>query len=421
MVEKFGSDQSQLAIFGGGVITEDGAVLVSGESTGKDSLLFGPAALREIQSGIANSDWAVPPADIASNIDDASNPLPYWSVTAGSGWSAVSVASDDFFVGGNGSGRSVRVVCAPSTPLDRQISLTRITPIASNVNRAHSYYPEVYVAAGATSTTIGISLTTSYLDSTFTTISSGPSRTSTTVGIGLYAPTAQNVNMAAPSNAAYIQLTIAFTVNAVGGSGALTQGFTISECRLVRGDEALLVSELTTPGTYAPALIQQNNGVLTITPASAVQINGANSNYLARITATAAQALTNNTLTKITFNTASSTPTTDSYDPKAWFDNANDQITIGQAGFYNITANVGFATNATGRRLVQIFVNGSDRGSVNVTAATAGTTLLSISTNVYLAVGDTVEVQALQQSGGALNTVSVTGVYPVLSVGRIGA
>lgn len=267
MVEKFGSDQSQLAIFGGGVITEDGAVLVSGESTGKDSLLFGPAALREIQSGIANSDFAVPPADIASNIDDASNPLPYWSVTAGSGWSAVSVASDDFFVGGNGSGRSVRVVCAPSTPLDRQISLTRITPIASNVNRAHSYYPEVYVAAGATSTTIGISLTTSYLDSTFTTISSGPSRTSSTVGIGLYAPTAQNVNMAAPSNAAYIQLTIAFTVNAVGGSGALTQGFTISECRLVRGDEALLVSELTTPGTYAPALIQQSNGTLTVTPA----------------------------------------------------------------------------------------------------------------------------------------------------------
>ncbi len=274
MVEKFGSDQSQLAIFGGGVITEDGAVLVSGESAGKDSLLFGPAALREIQSGIANSDFAVPPADIASNIDDSSNPLPYWSVTAGSGWSAVSVAADDFIVGGSGSGRSVRVVCAASTPLDRQISLTRITPIASNVNRAHSYYPEVYVAAGATSTTIGISLTTSYLDSTFTTISSGPSRTSTTVGVGLYAPTAQNVNMAAPSNAAYIQLTIAFVVNAVGGSGGSEQGFTISECRLVRGDEALLVSELTTPATYAPAILQQKNGVLTIEPASSVQING---------------------------------------------------------------------------------------------------------------------------------------------------
>ena len=94
---------------------------------------------------------------------------------------------------------------------------------------------------------------------------------------------------------------------------------------------------------------------------------------------------------------------------------------ISQDGFYNITANVGFATNTTSRRLVQIFVNGSDRGSVNVTAAAAGTTLLTVSTNVYLVATDYVEVHALQQSGGALNTVSVTGVYPVLSVGRIGA
>ena len=152
-----------------------------------------------------------------------------------------------------------------------------------------------------------------------------------------------------------------------------------------------------------------------------VNINGANSLWLSRITATAAQSLTNNTTTKLTFNTASATPDIDSYDPQGWFDNANDRITVGQAGFYNITANVGFATNATGRRLVQILVNGSDRGSVNVTAATAGTTLLTVSTNVYLVATDYVEVQALQQSGGALNTVSVTGAYPVLSVGRIGA
>jgi hypothetical protein len=150
-------------------------------------------------------------------------------------------------------------------------------------------------------------------------------------------------------------------------------------------------------------------------------LNGANSNWLARITATATQSLTNNTATKITFNTASATPTTDSYDPQTWFDNANDRIVIGQDGFYNITANIGFATNATGRRLVQIFVNGADRGSVQVAALSGATTLLSVSTNVYLVATDYVEVHALQQSGGALNTVFVAGVYPVLSVGRIGA
>jgi hypothetical protein len=142
---------------------------------------------------------------------------------------------------------------------------------------------------------------------------------------------------------------------------------------------------------------------------------------VSRITNTATQSLTNNTATKLTFDTASSSPTTDSYDPKNWFSNANDRIVIGQAGFYTISANVGFATNATGRRLVQIYVNGSDRGGVQVAALSGATTILSVSTNVYLAATDYVEVFALQQSGGALNTVSVTGVYPALSVGRIGA
>jgi hypothetical protein len=151
------------------------------------------------------------------------------------------------------------------------------------------------------------------------------------------------------------------------------------------------------------------------------RLDGANSNWLARVSATATQSLTNNATTKITFNTASSTPDIDSYDPQGWFDNANDRIVIGQAGFYTISANVGFATNATGRRLVQIYVNGSDRGGVQVAALSGATTILSVSTNVYLAVNDYVEAFALQQSGGALNTVFVAGVYPALSVGRIGA
>jgi hypothetical protein len=152
-----------------------------------------------------------------------------------------------------------------------------------------------------------------------------------------------------------------------------------------------------------------------------VKIIGENSNYVARVTATAAQSLTNNTVTKITFNTASATPDIDSYDPNGWFNNANDRIVIGQDGFYNISANVGFATNATSRRLVLIYVNGVQREGVQVTASSAGTTLLSISTNVYLVADDYVEVHALQQSGGALNTVISAGVTPFLSVGRIGA
>jgi hypothetical protein len=151
-------------------------------------------------------------------------------------------------------------------------------------------------------------------------------------------------------------------------------------------------------------------------------IGGANSLYVSRASvASAAQSLTNNTSTTILLDTASTTPTTGTYDPKSWFNNANDRIAIGQDGFYAVTANIAFAANATGRRAVNIIVNGSDAGGIQVLASPAGSTILSVSTNLYLAAGDLVTMSAIQQSGGALNTVVVAGVYPALSVGRIGA
>jgi hypothetical protein len=186
-------------------------------------------------------------------------------------------------------------------------------------------------------------------------------------------------------------------------------------------------------GTVTSATVKAGpgSGIIYLQPAATAAgrvqvdgdlvIDGANSEYVARVSHTATQSLTNNAGTKITFNTASSTPTIDSYDPQGWFDNANDRIVVGQDGFYNIIAGVGFASNATGRRFVQIHVNGSDRATMQVQALSGATTLLIASTNVYLFATDYVEAFALQQSGGALNTVSVTGVYPVLSVARIGA
>lgn len=153
-----------------------------------------------------------------------------------------------------------------------------------------------------------------------------------------------------------------------------------------------------------------------------LNINGDNSFWVARASvASATQSLTNNSSTTILLDTASTTPTTGTYDPKSWFNNANDRIAVGQAGFYCVTANIAFAANATGRRTLTIAVNGADAGSVNVLAAPAGSTILSVSTNLYLAAGDLVTMTALQQSGGALNTAVVAGVYPALSLGRIGA
>jgi hypothetical protein len=84
------------------------------------------------------------------------------------------------------------------------------------------------------------------------------------------------------------------------------------------------------------------------------------------------------------------------------------RLTIVTAGIYDIKGSVGFAVNGTGIRDVYISKNG-----VNLSANYGGTvssgfcaSLPITVPDVTLAVGDYIEMQALQNSGGALNTVA---------------
>jgi hypothetical protein len=181
-------------------------------------------------------------------------------------------------------------------------------------------------------------------------------------------------------------------------------------------------------GTVTGATVKSGPGIgiIYLKPANTtqgrVQIDGPNSLWVSRATvASATQSLANNTDTKILLDTASTTPNGDSYDPKGWFSNANDQITVQQSGVYNIQGCVGFAANATSRRGMTLLVNGSVVAATQVAASPANETSLNISTNVYLFSGDVVQMNARQNSGGALSTTVVTGTYPVLSVARVGA
>ena len=181
-------------------------------------------------------------------------------------------------------------------------------------------------------------------------------------------------------------------------------------------------------GTVTSATVKAGpgSGIIYLQPAATtagrVQIDGPNSLWVARASvASATQSFTNNTGATVLLDTASTTPTTGTYDPKSWFNAANDRIAIGQAGFYAVTANIAFAANATGRRIVSINVNGTEVTSTTAMAAPTGSSILCATTNLYLASGDLVTMSGLQTSGGALSTVVVAGAYPALSVGRIGA
>ena len=443
MVDKFGSDQQQLANSGGSVISQDGAVLINGDSDGEDALLFGPAALREIQAGVANGDFAIPPVDAEATIT-ADNALPYWTFTDVNSAGAITcaVVAD----ASAGSGNVLRWTINTGTLTGKSAQISRYIPIATSRDRALTIVPDAYISE-ALGTNARFRLTYSYVKQDLTITGTGATVTRTGIGNILF-PAA--VTQTAPSDAAYVYLVL--TAETTGTTAALTGD--IAELKLRSFFSTFYITDSTTPSTYSAAILEQTVGELKISANNAsgnvtvfspefststnaviggdlsvngntstgnLTIVGANSEWVSRVTATAAQSLANNSLVKITFNTASSTPDIGSYDPYGWFDNANDRIEIGQDGFYNITANVGFASNATSRRLVLIYVNGNQREGVQVPASPAGTTLLSISTNVYLVDTDYVEVFALQQSGGALNTVISAGVTPFLSVGRIGA
>jgi hypothetical protein len=266
MIGKFGSDQQQLADLGGGVISEDGATLLSGESTGETALLFGPAALREIQAGVANGDFSIAPTDAEGTIT-ADNALPYWTFTDVNSAGAITCAivTD----ASSASGTSLRWSITAGTANSKSATLRRFVPVSSTRNRAFAYSPEVNTF-GATNTAISTirmqaqfykedqaTTTGSAIDSgvvTFATLGTGSNWLT-----GSY--TTAN---AAPSDAAYCLITI--TVATAAAGTVVSSQVTIPEVRLIRGDQTNLFAEYTTPATYAPTLMRQVNGTLQISP-----------------------------------------------------------------------------------------------------------------------------------------------------------
>jgi len=127
-----GSDQQSLAASTGGVIDADGAMLLSTDTTGETSLMFGPASTRAIVSGVENGDWGVPPADPTSNISDT-NPMPYWTFAdSSSGAITAAVVTDT----GSASGNALRFTIANNTGSGNSAQISRMFPITSSKSRS---------------------------------------------------------------------------------------------------------------------------------------------------------------------------------------------------------------------------------------------------------------------------------------------
>lgn len=231
---KYGTNLEGFGGFEGGVNADKGAPLVSTSSDGETALLFGPAALREIQAGVANGDFAIPP-DAAGDTITAENPLPYWTWTPTTRVTAAIIADNN-----SGSGNVLQVSTAAGTYSAMEYgTLSRFIAVAASGDRAKTYVPVIRYGASTGSAPDYYAMAQYYKQDQTTTTG-----TAFEVGMDLQYATI-------PSDAAYLKITIY-----VGWDGGTRSAGTqiIQEVRVITGDSYVYITE-DTPSSAAAGYI----------------------------------------------------------------------------------------------------------------------------------------------------------------------
>jgi hypothetical protein len=266
MVDKFGSDQQQLANSGGSVISQDNAVLINGDSDGEDALLFGPAALREIQSNVANGDFAIAPSNAEGVISD-DNALPYWTGVQTGTAPTVSAAITASAVTASQSALTFTVAAGAAT--NSAYTFTRYVPIAGNANRSSAYHPEVYsvttTGGAGDKARVRITLTATAVDADYAalTVTATANETASTL-------TSKSLftNWIVPdAKAAYILVSVKVDVPATAPVGAVT--VVIGEVRVARSEGSIAFPALQNPSGQ-PWIIENDNLIFEVYPQTEV-------------------------------------------------------------------------------------------------------------------------------------------------------
>jgi len=186
------------------------------------------------------------------------------------------------------------------------------------------------------------------------------------------------------------------------------------------------ISPLTTKGdlftystTDARLAVGANGTILVADSTAATGLKWATTgNFVGcRVYASSAQTISNATDTKLAF--ANETFDTDSFHSNV---TNNTRITIpaGLGGYYRVTANSGFLSNASGRRIMAIALNGTNVSQVETTANASAEPAASLTDIYSLAAADYLEINVYQTSGGNLNT-SGAAAREFFQVQRIGS
>ena len=263
MAEQYGTNLPGLTGYEGDITADGGETLIGSDSDGATALLFGPAALREVQAGVANGDFASAPDEPDADVTEE-NPLPYFTLVDSSSGSITARVIEDASAG---SGNVLRFRIAAATTTGKSLTIKRFVPVPGTRNRSFVFTPEVYCINATSTSNAKVVLSYQYYQNDAeTTTGTGDTRerTLTEIGSADTLRIASNyTRLAIPSDAAFILLSI--TVQTTGTVSSQSD-VSIAELRLISGGSDLYIAENSTPATYGPARLRQVNGELTITP-----------------------------------------------------------------------------------------------------------------------------------------------------------
>jgi hypothetical protein len=250
MAGKYGTDYTGFGAYEGGVNSDKGANIVSTNSDGETSFIFGAPALRTIQAGCENGDFAIPPDNATAAITDE-NPLPYWTISGDTSIVATVESSTTA-----ASGNVLQFLCL--TPGSPSRSIKRYIPIPGALDRSFSFYFEVYLNSYSAGR---LRIRHDWVTADLTTTGTGGNSGYYTSGSSLL-----TTGGVAPSDAAYIYVEIEAT-----GAGGLVN-LQISEARVNLGKQALYITD--SDPTITPAKITSTSGTLSIVPATKTAVTG---------------------------------------------------------------------------------------------------------------------------------------------------
>jgi hypothetical protein len=230
MAEQYGTNLPGLTGYEGDVTADGGETLIGSDSDGATALLFGPAALREIQAGIANGDFASAPDDPDSDVTE-SNPLPYFTAEDSSGGSITARVIEDASAG---SGNVLRFRIAGGTTSGNSLTISRFVPVPGTRNRSFVFTPEVYCINADLTSNAKVVLSYQYYEiDAETTTGTGDTRERTLAEIGsadTLRIASNYTRLAIPSDAAFILVSVKVETT---GTVSSQSDVSIAELRLI--------------------------------------------------------------------------------------------------------------------------------------------------------------------------------------------